>query len=80
MKNVVFLSTLIPDCLKYNVEKKIKSGISEAANTLEYNIYRGLSYLLNSEPLLVNILPVNSFPQHYKELMIKKSNFTLGKR
>lgn len=80
MSDVVFLTMMIPDVLKDEVAQKSSHNMQDAADALEKHIYEGLSENLHTEPHIVNILPVDSFPQYYKDAIIKQKLFRLGKR
>ncbi len=80
MNDVVFLTMMIPDALKEEVTQKSSHNMQDAADALEKHIYEGLSENLHTEPHVVNILPVDSFPQYYKDANIKPKTFNLGKR
>lgn len=80
MSDVVFLTMMIPDALKEEVALKSSHNMQDAADALEKHIYEGLSENLHTEPHVVNILPIDSFPQYYKEAIIKQKLFGLGKR
>lgn len=74
--NFAFLSTLIP----YGMEEKIaalsQNNMQDAANALQWHLYNGLCKNLNTEIMLLNILPVGSYPQYYKEPFVKQSLFS----
>lgn len=80
MCDVVFLTMMIPDALKEEVAQKSSHNMQDAADALEKHIYEGLSENLHTEPHVVNILPIDSFPQYYKDAIIKERPFGLGKR
>ena len=64
MSDVVFLTMMIPDTLKKEVALKSSHNMQDAADALEKHIYEGLSENLHTEPHVVNILPIDSFPQY----------------
>ena len=80
MNDVVFLTMMIPDALKKEVAQKSSHNMQDAADVLEKHIYEGLSENLHAEPHVVNILPIDSFPQYYNDAIIKQKLFELGKR
>lgn len=80
MSDVVFLTMMIPDALKEKVAQKSSHNMQDAADALEKHIYEGLSENLHTEPHVVNILPIDSFPQYYKDAIIKQQLFELGEK
>lgn len=80
MSDVVFLTMMIPDALKEEVAQKSSHNMQDAADALEKHIYEGLSENLHTEPHVVNILPIDSFPQYYKDAIIKQQLFELGEK
>ena len=80
MVNVVFLARMIPDSMKEEVAQKSSHNMQDAADALEKHIYEGLCLNLGFEPHIVNVLPIDSFPQYYKEALIKQTEFSLGQR
>ena len=80
MIDVTYLTMMIPSTLKEEVAKKSSHNMQDAADALEKHIYEGLSLNLGFEPHVINILPIDSFPQYYKDLFVKNTVFTLGQR
>lgn len=80
MNDVVFLTMMIPDTLKKEVARKSSCNMQDAADALEKHIYEGLSENFRVEPHVVNILPIDSFPQYYKDAIVKEQLFVLGAR
>lgn len=78
--DITYLTMMIPDVLKGEVAQKSSHHMQDAADALEKHIYQGLCINLDCEPHVVNVLPIDSFPQYYKDPIIKQSDFTLGKR
>lgn len=80
MVNVVFLARMIPDSMKETVAQKSSHNMQDAADALEKHIYEGLCLNLGFEPHIVNVLPIDSFPQYYKDAFVAQMLFGLGKR
>ena len=80
MNNVVFLTMMIPDAMKEEVAQKSSHNMQDAADALEKHIYEGLCANFGFEPHIVNVLPIDSFPQYYKDALIKRTDFALGQR
>lgn len=72
---IVFLSTLIPENIQNDVQKKIKSGMPDAACALQWHILEGLYANYQKEISLVNVLPISSFPNYYQDACIRDQEF-----
>ncbi len=48
-----------------------KTGLSNAANTFQWNLIEGLNTKLSEELNIINVLPVGIFPLQYKKLILK---------
>ena len=74
-KKIVFLSSLIPEEMNEEVSNKMKNGMPDAANLLQWHLIEGLSYNFQTNIDLVNVLPISSYPRNYDDLVIKKERF-----
>lgn len=74
-KNFLFLTHLIPKEIEQSVRKKSRHNMQDAANALQWHIYEGLCANLSKAPDIVNIMPVGSFPQYYKDAFVKNQIF-----
>lgn len=74
-KKIVFLTSLIPDCLSDEVKLKMKKGMPEAANVLQWHFIEGLCNNFHSNINLINVLPISSYPNYYDDLLINKKSF-----
>lgn len=73
--NYAFVSMLIPHGMEselYNISEK---NMQDAANALQWHLYNGLCQNLNTNILLINTLPVGSFPQYCKKAAVRRSAF-----
>lgn len=70
-----FVSTLTPKEMYEELYSISNRNMQDAANALQWNIYNGLCQNLNSEIMLINVLPVGSFPQYCKRAFVKRSIF-----
>ena len=72
-----FLSMLIPEAYESEVRKNAVGTMQDAANSLQWSIYSGLTKTLKNSPIRIfNILPIGSFPQYYKKSYIKSNYFS----
>ncbi len=60
------VSVLIPKEYEEKFRRFTKNTMQDAANALQWNIYRGLCSNLGEEIPLFNLLPCDSYPQYYK--------------
>ena len=74
-----FLCTLFPEQKVKEVAAKSKSNMQDAANALEWHIYEGLCENLEEEIRLLNLMPIGSFPQYYKDAFVKREIFTTSR-
>lgn len=69
------VSILIPQEFEENFHKLTRKTMQDAANALQWNIYRGLCANLGAEIPLFNLLPCDSFPQYYKRPFVSSFSF-----
>ena len=74
-KKIVFLTSLIPEKLNTEVKRKMKKGMPDAANALQWHLIEGLYYNYQSNIDLINVLPISSYPNNYDDLRIKREEF-----
>lgn len=74
-KKIVFLTSLIPDCLSDEVKLKMKKGMPDAANALQWHFIEGFYNNFHSNINLINVLPISSYPNYYDDLLINKKSF-----
>lgn len=80
LKNCTFLSMMVPDQLREQVRKYSTETMVAAADALEWHIFEGLCSNLQQTPYIVNLLPVGSYPQYYRQAFIQESSFCAGGR
>ena len=76
-REYVFLSLMIPQQLSGEVRDNSANTMADAANALEHNLMHGFAANLPTPPKVVNVLPIGSYPQYYKQAFVKKSTFSL---
>lgn len=74
--DIAFLSKLIPEQSRKQVERFSVGNLQEAANALEWNLIRGLSDNTNQPIRVFNVLPIGSFPSYYRRLFVKGHKFS----
>lgn len=77
MRDLIFLGGLFPANLINEIEENSIGVIQYAANTLQWNILKGMEFYIGSIKL-INLLYIGSFPKRYKNFQIKTSNFSYG--
>ena len=73
--DILFLGRLLPKEYENEIKAKMKSGMVDAANALQWNIIAGMEANCCGKLKILNYLPVGSFPNGYKDLYIKKREF-----
>ena len=78
MLTIKFLTTLIPEEMYEEVRKKSIYNMQDAASALQWHLYEGLCENYHQNIEILNILPVGSFPQYYKDAFIRKKKINTG--
>lgn len=73
--DIIVLARIIPDSMA-EVANKRKKTMTESGEALMWKIIRGLDYNLEKPVTIYNFLPVQSYPQYYPDMFIKKSTFS----
>ena len=73
--HLLFMSNLFPKETKEDVQSKMKFNMYDAANVLQWNLIDGFE-ANGISPSLFNLLPVDSWPQHYKDAFVKRHTFS----
>ncbi len=74
--NILFFSRLIPEALQEQVKQNAPSGMYASGDRLQKKIIAGLESHPDCQVILHNVLPVDSYPNHYKERYIPTQRFT----
>ena len=75
--NILFFSNLFPKESEKEVQEKMKFNMYDAANVLQWNIIEGM-VMNECRPSVLNILPVDSWPQYYRDAWIPRYDFAKG--
>lgn len=73
--DALFLCRLIPADLTDEVNRKSHSGLTAAAEALQWHIINGFEEVNNRSGTILNILPVGSFPKRYRDWRVPKTVF-----
>lgn len=73
--NYAFLSRLIPTELKTETARLSKHNMQDAADALQRRVHEGLCRNLGRDVVLINALPLGSYPQYYKRPFVKRTRF-----
>lgn len=73
--DILFLSEIIPNELKQEVNSKSHKTMSDAAIELQWKIIKGIEANINSSITIYNLMPVYSYPKYYDDSFIKTSEF-----
>lgn len=72
---MLFLGRLFPKSEEAEIKRKMKSGMADAANALQWNIINGLEANGCGKLTILNYLPVNSYPNGYEDAFVKEFSF-----
>lgn len=75
---MIFLGPLFPKEQEEEILKKTRSGISNAANQFQWKLIDGLTAQLGRNMHVVNVLPVGTYPRHYRELLLRNRKWKIG--
>ena len=78
MLTIKFLTTLIPKEMYEEIHKKSMYNMQDAANALQWHLYEGLCENYHQNIEILNVLPIGSFPQYYKDAFIRKKKINTG--
>lgn len=73
--DILFLGKLYPKEKEFAIKSKMKTGMQDAANTLQWNIIAGLDENSCGTIKIVSQLPVDSYPKGYEDKRIKRFVF-----
>ena len=73
--DILFLGKFFPKEKEAEIKLKMKSGMQDAANALQWNIIDGLDLNNCGTVKLLDYLPVDSYPKGYEEREIKEYIF-----
>ena len=73
--DILFLGRLFPREFEQSIKQKMKKGMADAANALQWNIIDGLEANNCGKMQILNCLPVDSFPKAYADLWIPEFSF-----
>ena len=73
--DILFLGRLFPRELEQEIKKKMKSGMADAANALQWNIIDGLDANDCGTIKILDYLPINGYPNGYTDKTIPEYVF-----
>lgn len=75
---MIILGPLFPEEREQEIISASKRGVSNAANNFQWNLIKGI-YVNTDEPLIViNALPVGTWPKNFKILHLKDTDWSCG--
>ena len=72
----IFLGTLVPAHMQSEVYEKNINAAQDAGTAFQYKIIRGLDENMTVPVSICNLLPVSSYPRHYKDAVIRRSEWS----
>lgn len=76
MKDILFISRIIPECMDGEVRSKMMNTMDDAAIAWQNHIISGIEKNTNTPVKLLNFLPIRSYPGYYKDIYVKRSTFS----
>ena len=73
MKDILFISRIIPECMDGEVRSKMINTMDDAAIAWQNHIISGIEENTNTPVKLLNCLPGRSYPGYYKDIYVKRS-------
>lgn len=73
--DVLFLGKLFPREKESEIKSKMKTGMQDAANALQWNIIDGLEANNFGQMRIINYLPVDAYPKGYTDKFIEGFTF-----
>lgn len=73
--DILFLGRLFPREKEQEIKNKMKTGLQDAANTLQWNIIDGFEENDFGRMKIVNYLPVDAYPNGYTDKFIEGFSF-----
>lgn len=73
--DILFLGKLFPREKEWEIKEKMKTGMQDAANALQWNIIDGLEANDFGQMKIINYLPVDAYPKGYTDKFIEGFEF-----
>ena len=73
--DILFLTRLFPREKEQEIKKKMKTGMQDAANALQWNIIDGIEENGGEALRILNYLPVDAYPNGYTDKFIEEFTF-----
>lgn len=77
-EQIIFWADIIPKEWEKEVSACSKKNMVDAANALEWNLLKGLENNTKKSIIVINTLPVGSYPQYYSKPFIQRSLFMIS--
>lgn len=77
-EQIIFWADIIPKEWEKEVNECSKKNMVDAANALEWNLLKGLENNTKKSIMVINTLPVGSYPQYYSKPFIQRSLFMVS--
>ena len=74
--DILFLSKLFPREREHEIKSKMKTGMQDAANALQWNVIDGFEANDCGKMKIMNYLPVDSYPKGYEDKKIEEFSFS----
>ena len=74
--DVLFLGRLFPREKEKEIKSKMKTGLQDAANVLQWNIIDGFEETNSGRMKIINYLPIDAYPKGYDDKFIEGFSFS----
>lgn len=76
---MIVLGPLFPEDRERKIISASKHGVSNAANNFQWNMLKGIQANIDKELIVVNALPVGTWPKNYKVFNLEDADWSYGR-
>ncbi len=75
---MIILGTLFPENREKEIISASKKGVSNAGNSFQWNMIKGITDCSDESVTVINALPVGTWPRNYRRLLLGSGNWEYG--
>lgn len=75
---MIILGPLFPEKREQEIISASKRGVSNAANNFQWNLIKGIQANTDEQLIIINALPVGTWPKNFKTLRLKDTDWVYG--
>lgn len=68
---MIFLGTLFPEEKEQEMIERSKAGVSNAANSFQWNMIRGIQENTDEPLIVIHVLPIGTWPRNYRKFYLR---------